>query len=857
MAYAKTAIIQAAANTATGQQTFTVPHISWTPNAAIFIASGSDENGVAAATARLSFGCATSDTEQWATFIRSADNVGTTDTASGFLIDACVAFFEDTGTSIEGVASFVSFGVGEVTINWTTVPEAPFLITVIFISCDNALAGTYEMGSSDGGITTVNLGFEADVLLAGYVALVTDMVDDPAYLSLGVAHNGGSITQQCHTINDSHGAAATAVSGRLDTDYIAVHMAGSVDKASEITSFTATEFVATQRVAGGNLGESIGYLALDLGDSTAAIGQFTTATAKQYQHVTGVGLRPHLVLMGLFNGAAVDTDYANNQGGSYGAGVATWEREYSHVISSEDDADPTNAQSLADNVAANLPDDDGTAQYQATLTRMDSGGFTLYWRDVPTVAAAKAWWYLAIQNDPVAEYTQFRLFNPDAKLRAHLTNIDDYSLHTDSWSPQVAGDKPGQAAGRPYNQVIENIGLMATGSDRAAALENLEKLYRLLKLTEEWRRDMTGGVTDTATLFQWEAQGSSAGAWDMMVNGRPDKTRPFLRLPNSFNEKLVLQQIDNTGLEFLREGELLGDIETPSASSAVPTGDTMTVTFSNDWPVHSPVHLTIAGFGGGASVLQESWLLIAKDASDLVLVEAEAGGAGVTINEDANNARGTAANNAKRFTGGATYGVVSFIIGSDPLPHKTVGIWGVVRKNNAAASWRLYCTTKEASGVVNGQTHVTVLDGSSTSPQVHFFGTVQSAGKDHTQLLLYYLEGDATTLDIDYFVVMGMDNPINRALRLRPSSEVVGIDNIQVDPRQLTGIAPRITGNNSVPQTFSIPWDSGSAYTISAGTSLSAVLLAPRSNYWRWSSGSTLQNLTLTATRQRAVLIPR
>lgn len=854
MSYAKTAVTQVAAPTTTIQQKITIPHLTWTPKAAIFIATSGTVNTTAAATAKISYGCATGPSNQWAASIRSADNQATTDTARKIASDACIVLFADTGLTIDGVAEFISFGAGSVTIEWTNAPAAAVLVTVVLISCDNAEAGIYEMAATS-GITTVTLGWAADVMLAGYVEELVDVAATGAMLSLGVAHyDGSNIYQRSHTLFDSHGQAATAVTGRLDTDYIVIEHGGSVSKASEITSFTSTTIVATQRVADA-VGEAVGYLALDLGDSAAAIGTYTTPTSKQYHPVTGVGFRPGFVMFGLFNGAAVDTDYSDHQAGSIGIGVATADTEYANTYSSEDNEGTTDSQSLTDDAAANLPNDDGAEQFDMTLTRMDNGGFTLWPRSTLSTGS-KVWWYLAIQRDPVAEFGSMRLYNPDAKLRAILTDAIDYSLLHNSWSPAVSGDKPGQMGGKPFNQVVESFAILVSGGDREEVLDNLERLYYLLKLAEDWAQDMTAGVTETATIFQWEAQGSSEGAWESLVVGRADQSANLLGLPRKFSEDLVLKQID-IQLDFVREGELLGDKETPAASASAPSGDLMTVTFTNNLTIPSPVHLTVAGFGGGGGVLQQSYLFIVRDAADIAIIDAETAGAGTTIDEDANKARGTATTNAQQFTGAGTYDVAAMLVGSSPIRHNTTGIYGLVRKEDAAASWRMYCTTKEASGVVNGQTRHSVLSGSSVLPQVHFFGTVQSAGKDHTQLLFYYLEKNGTDLTIDYFVLIGMDNPINRVIRLRPSADVAGIENLVVDPRQLTNIAPRVTANNSSPQTFSVPWDNGEAYTQSNGLSLSAVLMAPRSNYWRWTLGSTLQNFTLTATRQRAVLTPR
>lgn len=454
-----------------------------------------------------------------------------------------------------------------------------------------------------------------------------------------------------------------------------------------------------------------------------------------------------------------------------------------------------------------------------------------------------------------ALYSTIKLYNTGASLEAILSDGENYVLLHDSWSPNVAGDKPDQSGGRPFNRVVESINIEVMGSTRAQALANLNKLVRLLKLAEEWRNDMTANITTTPTIFQWEPQGSTGGPWEAIVVGRVDKTRNYLSLPVKFHEELVLYSIEGVKLEFVREGEWLGESETPAASSAAASGSPMSVTFTNNLDIPSPTSITLDGLGGGALVLQNSYVFLAHTAADIQVIQAETAGTGTIINENANNAAGTAGNNALRLTASASYTATAMLMTT--LAHKTVAVYALMRSASADASWRCYVTTLEASGVVNGTSRVTTFAPGVTTPRPHFLGTVTSAGKEHTQLLFYWATDGIANLDIDYFVVIGLDNPANQVISLTPSSATIGAEDLVIDPRQMTGVGSRITANNSSPQTFSVPWDRGNAYLLSSGTNLTAVWMLPRSNYWRWSSGAgVLTTLTLTATRQKAVLIP-
>ncbi len=463
---------------------------------------------------------------------------------------------------------------------------------------------------------------------------------------------------------------------------------------------------------------------------------------------------------------------------------------------------------------------------------------------------------------PAATSTTIKLANSGASLTATLTDGTNYALFTKSWSPQVAGDKPADFGGRPYNRVRETIDVTVYGTSPENALENLEKLIRILKLGEQWRSSKAKNVGDSPTLFHWELHGSSAGEWKSMVVGRADRSRPLIVLPVTFTEdQSARYSIEGVRLEFIREGELLGALANATAEATGASGDKLSITYADNWTIPGPCIPQIAGIGGlNAPDLQESFLFLAHTAADIQVIEAEtATGGGTVVNENANNARGTAGANALELSGGKSYASISLDLPTT-ITHKNMAVYAVMR-NNDGVNWRFYVESLN-EGVVNDTTWVSTLDDSSSNPRPHFFGTVDSSLDTHTSINLYYAVDDADgppSLTIDYFVCIGLDNPVNRVIRLAPPDEIANVTDFSVNPRALTGLSPYVLVTNNLSQLFTIPWNHGDAYCLSSGTNLTALWMAPSGTKWRWSqSGGTLiSNLSFTAIRQRCALIPR
>ena len=89
------------------------------------------------------------------------------------------------------------------------------------------------------------------------------------------------------------------------------------------------------------------------------------------------------------------------------------DEEYSVAVTEEHNVVTTNNQSLADNVCANIPLEDGSAgvvaEAPASNPKFDTTGFRL---DYTTVTGTgKKWWYVAFEEEAAATVDKYEGFN--------------------------------------------------------------------------------------------------------------------------------------------------------------------------------------------------------------------------------------------------------------------------------------------------------------------------------------------------------------------------------------------------------------------------------------------------------------
>lgn len=397
----KTDVVRAAANTSTGNQDFTGSLGGDTPNAALFIISRAVTDATAAAHAILGIGAATATTERWATVApNSEDGVGSTDDAKRIVTNQCIAISNPGLNSNDGVADFVSFIANGVRVNWGNAPASAYLVTVVLFSgLTNAFAGTYAPGTTvDADVDVTAPGFEPDILALGSANAATSSTNS-TQLSLGFAVNDGSDTQQCSNVSEEDGQASGQPTGYLHASRGAIQTdagSGNLEWQSQIGTFDASGFTSTLRSSSAG-SDIVGYLALEVGALNFWLGGHDTPTSTGSQASTAPGFTPQLLLGVMTHLTATGTTTASAEAGAFGITAIVSGTQVSNAVAIEDGAATTDTQSLSDDQAVNLPQDDGSTGHTATFTSFDANGWT--WNFSNTLGSARKWIMLALEQD--------------------------------------------------------------------------------------------------------------------------------------------------------------------------------------------------------------------------------------------------------------------------------------------------------------------------------------------------------------------------------------------------------------------------------------------------------------------------
>jgi hypothetical protein len=404
------AVTRAACATSTGNQDFTTADLGGlTPVAAQFIVTAGVTDGTAADHAVLSYGAATGTSNRWALGQSDEHNQATTDTSRALQSDECVFILNPGDTTADGEADFVSFITNGVRINWANAPASAHLMTVVLYAGTDvsAHANYFTVATTVDGTTDVtDPGFEPDLVLTAYTQDNMDAANAHGYATLGMVHNdrASGVTQRsvgCWFVNN---LGTSAPDGHSSALYGSMSLTGTgtVRRGFEFGSFDSSGFTCTTRLNTVSADE-IGYLALRLGSGPAVdswVGTHTTPTSTGNDAETGPGFTPQFVLMLGSMMEAIATGYNTSPlAGSWGIFAFDADDEYANSVSCEDGVGTTNTQSISDNTAILLPDDDGAAGLVASFVSFDASGWTLNYSAVE--ANAKIFFALAIEEEAV------------------------------------------------------------------------------------------------------------------------------------------------------------------------------------------------------------------------------------------------------------------------------------------------------------------------------------------------------------------------------------------------------------------------------------------------------------------------
>ena len=408
-----------------------------TPKAALLIVTRATSDGAAVDNAVMSYGAATGASNEWVGGGTDEHNQGTTDTYYNWQNDACVYIMDPTDGSVDGEAEFSSFIENGVRINWVDEPASAYLLTVVlFAGTDlSAKAATVNVGNTVDLTTNEDtVGFEPDVLFTATWRNAPGIPGLTRFLQPGLVHWDGSsiVTQRCWSNFWRDDVDTSECRSIIREDY---GVENYTDWYGEFSDFDADGFSVTTRLRGGNSSE-VCYLALSFGGAVDSwVGTHTTPTDEGNDSEEGPGFTPQFVFMIPNLGEAKDVAYVDNRAGSVGFSTFDADDEYCSTISAEDAVATSNTQSLSDDRAITLPDDDGTLDIEATFVSFDANGWTVNYTNAP--ATAKLFPALAIGTEAAGDSYYKTLTDPIgvtdtlSLILEYRRSIDDTAAITD------------------------------------------------------------------------------------------------------------------------------------------------------------------------------------------------------------------------------------------------------------------------------------------------------------------------------------------------------------------------------------------------------------------------------------------
>lgn len=402
--------VRAAANTTTGNQSFT---IVWsdggghTPTAVEIRVTLATADATAVDHACLCTGAATGTTERWSAFGFSEHGQVTSDTYNFLYTGACIVIPTTAGNAIDGQADFVSFSADTVTINWSNAPASAYLIHV------KAYAGTTEALAGTITPSTTNLGTADMTSFAGaanYVFLYgasqgkisETTIRSHAPIPYGYYSYDGVTERQVIMMSGHRDARGTTdIIGRWSDNFIGgeLRTAGASLDATYVISNIGTGFRLTSNNIGSTSASLCAYLALRIpSGSEAYVYTGTSPTSTGTKAFTGPGWTPQAVdvihSMLTMAAASATTDGASDKeknspeadGMSWGTAISTSSEYSMNICDYDGQATTSDTQSRTESKVATVCKTTGVVAIAADVSSFDADGLTLNYTTVDATA---------------------------------------------------------------------------------------------------------------------------------------------------------------------------------------------------------------------------------------------------------------------------------------------------------------------------------------------------------------------------------------------------------------------------------------------------------------------------------------
>ncbi len=402
-------VIRAVANTDAGTQTFTGDVGGLVPKAALFFSNYAVTNDVVATHWGLSFGAASSATEQWCLTANSESGGPSSDTQCTTDSDKVIRINQVGQAVVEGEADLDSFGVNSVTVDWTNPLSNAYLVVVVLIAGSDVQAYAGNKALLDVVNSVIDItdpGFEPQcVITACADSLAMDANQTHIEICTGMVSNEASVQQRCGCYRQSNGSSAGGPDGRLTATHgiMGINSNATLDWRGLFSAFDSNGFTVTTQDGAAN-DTALMYLALDFGDAVkTSVITHITPTAVGEDSETGHGFKPQFLYQIMNHLDALDTTFNSKQdAGSPGWAVAVADAQHSITAIEEDGAATLTSFSLNGDQLMRLRDDDDTAGIQADLVSFDPLGQTADYININATSPDNPpiFFQLAIEEEP-------------------------------------------------------------------------------------------------------------------------------------------------------------------------------------------------------------------------------------------------------------------------------------------------------------------------------------------------------------------------------------------------------------------------------------------------------------------------
>lgn len=221
---------------------------------------------------------------------------------------SCMSLLTDAGART-AVATFVSFGAGAITINWTIAPAAAYLLTIELyggdafeVSCTEAVDTDYDLTPGT-NVTLFGSAADNDTLAGFFVGTAAAVFDESpnntGIFRMGVfAGNGATITQGGISWYEKHGTgfgtnlevSIVTANSYVDSYHLGVSILDTLT-VTNVTSTTATAQVSVGVMPGG----VCLWVAMRITGSrgiSAKVVAFSNSSTSANQILSGVGFFP-------------------------------------------------------------------------------------------------------------------------------------------------------------------------------------------------------------------------------------------------------------------------------------------------------------------------------------------------------------------------------------------------------------------------------------------------------------------------------------------------------------------------------------------------------------------------------------